>query len=175
MSNISDWQDRMLRAVWRHGENLSPEVLAWMSELHDEFGEIPDREFCELWTARTFSMARSAFELIERSVEEETGKGVTGEDFCYLNYLRDPELGPVGVVRVKSMEVSTPDREEVLGAVAEGVQEFVMGHYHMVWPVCGQHGRGLHVGYFHETAVWKCMGGTADGHVARAIDPAIRL
>lgn len=119
MSNISDWQDRMLRAIWRHGENLSQEVLAWMAELHDEFGEIPDREFSELWTARTFSMARSAFELIEKSVKEETGKEVTGESFCYLDYLREPELGPVGVVRIKSMEVSTPDGAEVLGAVAE--------------------------------------------------------
>lgn len=170
MSKFSDWQDRMLRAVWRHGENLPEAVLAWMSELYDEFGEMSESEFCESWTARTFSMARSAFELISRSVEEEAGKSVAGEELCYIDYLRDPELGPVGVVRIKSTEVSTPDWGEILGAMAEGVQEFIMSHYCVVWPVCGDHDRGLHVDYFHDAAVWKCKGGAAGGHVVRAID-----
>ena len=49
------------------------------------------------------------------------------------------------------------------------------GHHRVTWPVCGEHGRGLHVGYFHETAVWKCAGGTTDGHVVSAIDPAVQL
>lgn len=171
--NFPDWQDRMLRAVWRHGENLPEEVRAWISELYEESGEIPETEFCELWTERTFSMARSAFEVVSRSTEEDTGKRVTGEEFDYINYLRDPELGPIGVVRIKSTEVSTPDWVEVLGAMTEGVQEFVMSHYGMVWPVCIEHGRGLHVGYSHETAVWECKGGIAGGHTVRAIDPAI--
>ncbi|MFD3590634.1 hypothetical protein [Streptomyces sp. NPDC058683] len=175
MSNFSDWQDRMLRAVWRHGEQLPEGVLTWMSELYGELGEISQTEFCESWTARTFSTARSAFEVVVRSAEEETGKAATGDEFCYIDYLRDPDLGPVGVVRIKSAEVSTPDWVEVLGAVAEGVQEFVMSHHRVAWPICGDHGRGLHVGYFHETAVWKCTGGTAEGHVVRAIDPAVHL
>ncbi|KMS79006.1 hypothetical protein ACH49_13860 [Streptomyces leeuwenhoekii] len=172
MANFSDWQDRMLRAVWRQGENLPEEVLVWMSELYDEFGDMPESEFCELWTARTFCMARAAFEVIGRSAEEETGKEVTGEEFCYIDYSRDPEQGPVGVVRIKSVEVSTPDRAEVAGAVAEGLQEFIMSHYRVVWPVCGRHGHGLHVGYARESAVWKCEGGDGGGHVVRAIDPA---
>ena len=120
-------------------------------------------------------MANLAFGIVGGSVEGETGKKVTGEDFCYIDYLRDPELGPVGVVRVKSMEVSTPDWGEILCVMAEGVQEFIMSHYYTVWPVCGDHGCGLHAGYFHETAVWECKGGLAGGHVVRAIDPAIRL
>ncbi|MEU3612806.1 hypothetical protein ABZ725_10915 [Streptomyces sp. NPDC006872] len=175
MSNFSDWQDRMLRAVWRHGENIPEEVLAWMSELHGKSGEIPEMEFRELWTARTFSMARTAFEVIRRSAEGETGKKVTGEEFSYIDYLHDPELGPVGTVRIKSAEVSTPDWGDVLGVMAEGVQEFIMSHYQMVWPVCDHHGRGLHTDYFHETAVWKCTAGISDGHVVRAIDPAVQL
>jgi hypothetical protein len=170
--NFPDWQDRMLRAVWRHGEDLSEEVRAWMSELYEEFGEIPETEFCELWTERTFSMARSAFEAVSRSAEEDTGKRTTGEELDYIDYLRDPELGPVGVVRIKSTEVSTPDRAEVLGVMAEGLQEFIMSHHHTVWPVCDEHGRGLHVGYSHETAVWECKGGATGGHTARVIDPA---
>ncbi|MGI5398113.1 hypothetical protein ACQEVG_01375 [Streptomyces sp. CA-135486] len=174
MSNFSDWQDRMLRAVWRQGEQLPEEVLSWMAELYGERGEIPESEFCESWTARTFSMARSAFETVTRSAEQDTGKAATGDDFCYLDYVRDPDLGPVGVVHIKSAEVSTPDSAEVLGAVAEGVQEFVMSHHRVTWPVCGEHDRGMHVGYFHETAVWKCAGGTTDGHVVRAIDPAVQ-
>ncbi|WP_371548687.1 hypothetical protein [Streptomyces sp. NBC_00554] len=175
MSNFSDWQDRMLRAVWRHGENLSEEVVAWMVELYDEFGEISEDEFCELWTMRTFSMARSAFEVIQMSAFDEIGKRIAGEEFCYINYFRDPEFGPVGVVRFKSVEVSTPDLVEVLGVVAEGVQEFVMNYYVTVWPVCGRHAFGLHVDYFHEAAVWKCNGGVTGGHVVRAVDPSIRL
>ncbi|GAA3127777.1 hypothetical protein [Streptomyces echinatus] len=80
-------------------------------------------------------MARSAFETVTRSAEQDTGKAVTGEDFCYTDYVRDPDLGPVGVVHIKSAEVSTPDSAEVLGAVAEGVQEFVMSHHRVTWPV----------------------------------------
>ncbi|MFQ6148159.1 hypothetical protein ACLMNJ_34700 [Streptomyces seoulensis] len=175
MSNFSDWQDRMLRAVWRHGEQLPEEVLTWMAELYDEHGEVPEPEFCDLWTTRTFALARSAFETVTRSAEQDTGKAATGDDFRYIDYVRDPDLGPVGVVHIKSAEVSTPDSAEVLGAVAEGVQEFVMSHHRVTWPVCGEHDRGLHVGYFHETAVWKCTGGIAKGHVVRAIDPAVQL
>ncbi|MFJ3786321.1 hypothetical protein [Streptomyces sp. NPDC090093] len=175
MSNFSDWQDRMLRAVWRHGEKLPEQVLTWMTELYDERGEIPESEFCESWTARTFSMARSAFETVIKSAEQDTGKAAAGDDFSYIDYTRDPEMGPVGVVHIKSAEVSTPDSAEVLGAVAEGVQEFVMSHHRVTWPVCGEHDRGLHVGYFHETPVWTCTGGTTEGHVVRAIDPAIQL
>ncbi|WP_157880719.1 hypothetical protein [Streptomyces sp. Root1310] len=173
MSNFLDWRNRMIHAVWRQEESLSEEVLAWMSKTYDEFGEISEVEFLELWTMRTFSMARSAFEVIQESVLDETGKSVAGEEFCYVNYLRDPEFGPVGVVRFKSVEVSTPDWAEVLGVVTEGVQEFVMDYYVMVWPVCGLHAFGLHVDYFRETAVWKCNGGLAGGHVIRAIDPSI--
>ncbi|MFE9765976.1 hypothetical protein ACFYPC_15860 [Streptomyces sp. NPDC005808] len=146
-----------------------------MSELYGEFGGIPEREFCELWTERTFSLARSAFRLVSASVEGEIGKRVDGEEFCYIDYFRDPEFGPVGVVRIKSTEVSTPDWTDVLGVMAEGVQEFVMGHYRMVWPVCGQHGLGLHVGYLQEAAVWKCKGEGSGGHVVRAIDSAVQL
>ncbi|WP_406498472.1 hypothetical protein OG936_28360 [Streptomyces sp. NBC_00846] len=175
VSNFLDWRDRMLQAVWRQGESMPEEVLAWMSEVHDEFGEISGEEFCELWTTRTFSMARSAFEVIQKSVLDETGKRVVGEEFSYVNYFRDPEFGPVGVVRFKSAEVSTPDWAEVLGVVAEGVQEFVMDYYVTVWPVCGRHSFGLHVDYFRETAVWKCNGGPAGGHVVRALDSSIRL
>ncbi|MFD4562152.1 hypothetical protein ACFWP5_48975 [Streptomyces sp. NPDC058469] len=146
-----------------------------MFEVYDEHGEIPGGEFCELWTMRTFSMARSAFEVIAKSVFDETGKKVVGEEFGYVNYFRDPEFGPVGVVRFKSGEVSTPDWAEVLGVVAEGVQEFVMDYYVTVWPVCDRHDFGMHVDYFQETAVWKCNGGLAGGHVVRAVDPSIRL
>jgi hypothetical protein len=175
MSNFPDWRDRMLQAVWRQGESFPEEVLAWMSEVHDECGEISEDEFCELWTTRTFSMARSAFEVIEKSVFDETGKKVTGGEFDYVNYFRDPDFGPVGVVRFKSTEVSTPDWAEVLGVVAEGVQEFVMDYYVTVWPVCSRHEFGLHVEYFHEAAVWKCNGGQEGGHVVRAIVPSVRL
>ncbi|MFD9319710.1 hypothetical protein ACFWDQ_18840 [Streptomyces sp. NPDC060053] len=175
MSNFLDWRNRMLQAVWRQGEPISEEVLAWMSEVHDEFGEISGDEFCELWTTRTFSMARSAFEVIQKSVFDETGKRVAGEEFCYVDYSRNLESGPVGVVRFKSAEVSTPDWAEVLGVVAEGVQEFVMDYYVTVWPACSRHSFGLHVDYFDETAVWKCNGGPEGGHVVRALDPSIRL
>ncbi|UIX34577.1 hypothetical protein [Streptomyces sp. GQFP] len=175
MSNFSDWQDRMLRAVWRHGEQLPEEVLTWIAELYGELGEIAEAEFCELWTTRTFSMARSAFETVEKSVFDETGKRISGEEFAYVNYSRDPKYGPVGVVSFNSGEVSTPDWAEVLGVVAEGVQEFVMDYYATVWPTCSSHTFGLHVDYLRETAVWRCNGGPAGGHVVRSIDPAVQL
>ncbi|MFF1444605.1 hypothetical protein [Streptomyces sp. NPDC058295] len=175
MSSFSDWQDRMLRSVWRHGDNLPDEVLEWMAELYNESGEVTQEAFCDLWTARTFSMARAAFEVIRRSVESEMEKAITGEDFCYIDYLRDQDFGPVGRVRIKSAEVSTPDRQEVLSAMAEGVQEFVMGHYGVVWPVCDRHGFGLHVDFLHDTAVWHCAGESSDGHTVRAVDPAVPL
>ncbi|MFD9874587.1 hypothetical protein [[Kitasatospora] papulosa] len=175
MANFADWQDRMLRAAWRHGDDLPVEVLEWISELYGEVGEISEEVFCELWTARTFSMARAAFQVIKKSVEGEIGKKVTGEEYCYIDYVRDPDIGPVGVVRIKSVEVSTPDWEEILGTMAEGVQEFVMSHYRIVWPVCENHRKGLHVGYFRGISVWRCREGRAGGHVVRAIDPAARL
>jgi hypothetical protein len=175
MSNVLGWRNRMLQAVWRQDDSLPEEVLAWMSEVYDELGEIPEEEFCDLWTTRTFSMAKSAFDVVQKSVFDETGKRVAGGGFCYVNYFRDPEFGPVGVVRFKSVEVSTPDWAEVLGVVAEGVQEFVMDYYLTVWPVCGIHTFGLHVDYVHEAAVWKCKGGLAGGHVLKAVDPSVQL
>ncbi|MFF9484639.1 hypothetical protein [Streptomyces sp. NPDC014676] len=172
MSNFLDWRNRMLRSVWRQEESNSEEVLAWAAEVYGEFGGISADEFCELWTERTFSMSRAAFEMIQKSVFDETGKRVAGDDFCYVNYLRDPEFGPVGVVRFKSGEVSAPDWAEVLGVVAEGVQEFVMDYYSTVWPVCRRHTFGLHLDYVHDVPVWRCRGGAEGGHVVRAVDPS---
>ncbi|MEU8763713.1 hypothetical protein [Streptomyces sp. NPDC048659] len=175
MSNFLEWQDRMLRAVWRDGDRIPEEVSTWMGELYDERGGIPESEFRDSWTSRTFSMAWSAFKLVRESAEQDAGRATTGDDFSYIDYIRDPEMGPVGVVRIKSAEVSTPEWAEVLCAVAEGVQEFVMSHHRVTWPVCGEHGRGLHVDYLFDTAVWRCAGGATDGHVVRAIDPAVQL
>ncbi|WP_158677732.1 hypothetical protein [Streptomyces sp. SPB074] len=175
MANFADWRDRMLRAVWRQGDDLPEEVSDWMSELYEEIGAISEENFCELWTSRTFSMARAAFQVVKDSAEEETRKKITGEEYCYIDYMIDPETGPVGVVRIKSEEVSTPDWEEILGTMAEGVQEFIMSHYRIVWPICETHRSGLHVGYFHGLSVWNCREGATGGHVVKAINPATCL
>ncbi|MGW7478652.1 hypothetical protein ACWGH8_08750 [Nonomuraea muscovyensis] len=45
-----------------------------------------------------------------------------------------------------------------LGEVADAVQETFMGMILKVWPVCATHGRGLHAGYEHRMAVWRCTG-----------------
>lgn len=39
-------------------------------------------------------MARAAFQVIKKSAEEGTGKKTTGEEYCYIDYARDPEIGP---------------------------------------------------------------------------------
>ncbi|RVX46883.1 hypothetical protein EDD27_9796 [Nonomuraea polychroma] len=45
-----------------------------------------------------------------------------------------------------------------LADVADAVQETIMELIRKVWPVCTTHDQGLHAGYEHGTAVWRCTG-----------------
>ncbi|MFI7706592.1 hypothetical protein [Nonomuraea sp. NPDC049480] len=45
-----------------------------------------------------------------------------------------------------------------LADVADAVQETIMELIWKVWPVCATHDHGLHAGYEHGTAVWRCTG-----------------
>lgn len=57
------------------------------------------------------------------------------------------------------------DPVELLAAVADAGQETVAAELWLVWPVCPQHDKGLHVG---AAATWVCRVGTG-GHAVGAI------
>ncbi|MFG1679970.1 hypothetical protein ACGFNP_07325 [Nonomuraea sp. NPDC049269] len=50
------------------------------------------------------------------------------------------------------------DPQGVLWEVADAVQETIMALIWRVWPVCATHDRGLHAGWEHGMAVWRCAG-----------------
>ncbi|NUP21457.1 MAG: hypothetical protein HOV96_30620 [Nonomuraea sp.] len=50
------------------------------------------------------------------------------------------------------------EAQGALAAVAEAVQETIMALVWTVWPVCKTHNRGLHAGFDHGAAVWRCNG-----------------
>ncbi|MFE9251558.1 hypothetical protein [Streptomyces sp. NPDC007088] len=54
-----------------------------------------------------------------------------------------------------------------VAAVAALVQEDLMKRTWRVWPVCGEHGTGLHADTREDVAVWWCAG--ARGHVAAPV------
>jgi hypothetical protein len=60
------------------------------------------------------------------------------------------------------------DRVSALLAVAEDVQDAIMGSLMTVWPVCPEHGLGGHPREHDSQAVWWCNGG-GDGHVIAPI------
>ena len=53
-------------------------------------------------------------------------------------------------------------------AVADDLQDAVMGSLLIVWPVCPAHGLGGHPRTYDHEAVWWCNGGNS-GHVVAAI------
>ena len=60
------------------------------------------------------------------------------------------------------------DRASALFAVADNVQDAVMGALMTVWPVCQQHGLGVHPDERNSRAVWWCSGGGL-GHVVAPV------
>ncbi|MGI5284631.1 hypothetical protein ACQEVF_15000 [Nonomuraea polychroma] len=48
------------------------------------------------------------------------------------------------------------DPQGALAEVADAVQETIMELIWKVWPVCATHDLGLHAGWEHGTAVWRC-------------------
>jgi hypothetical protein len=60
------------------------------------------------------------------------------------------------------------DRVSALLAVAEDVQDAIMGSLMTVWPVCPEHGLGGHARAHDSQAVWWCNGG-GGGHVIARI------
>ncbi|MFJ4691386.1 hypothetical protein [Streptomyces sp. NPDC088766] len=67
---------------------------------------------------------------------------------------------------------SASDPDTALAEVAEAAQETVLECLWQVWPVCGEHGLGMHAGQEDGRAVWRCAGGVAPGgpaHVRAAV------
>lgn len=60
------------------------------------------------------------------------------------------------------------DRVSALLAVADDVQDAIMGSLMTVWPVCPEHGFGGHPREHDSQAVWWCNGG-GSGHVIAPI------
>jgi hypothetical protein len=63
---------------------------------------------------------------------------------------------------------SSEDRVSALVAVADDVQDAIMGSLMTVWPVCPDHGLGGHPRETSNQAVWWCSGGTS-GHIIAVI------
>jgi hypothetical protein len=59
------------------------------------------------------------------------------------------------------------DGNVALADIADAVQDIVMEHIWGVWPVCPEHGLGVHAALVEGTAVWQCAG--AGTHTAAAI------
>lgn len=55
--------------------------------------------------------------------------------------------------------VGSGDTQGALATVADTVQETIMELIWRVWPVCATHDRGLHAGWEHGMAVWRCTSG----------------
>jgi hypothetical protein len=60
-----------------------------------------------------------------------------------------------------------PREDNPCAAVADAVQEAIAELDWVVWPLCPNHGVGLHAAEFGDRAHWHC--GIADGHVVSAI------
>ncbi|WP_264929571.1 hypothetical protein [Streptomyces sp. A012304] len=61
---------------------------------------------------------------------------------------------------------SQTDPPAALGAVAEAAQDTVMECLWQVWPVCAEHGVGMHVREEEDRPVWWCSGGRRPGDPA---------
>jgi hypothetical protein len=108
---------------------------------------------------RLWATLEHALEVVERDVRT---SGITGELRLVTHDWDSRGLAWVkfqGGYHGNGIEpIAGSSAQGALVDVADAVQETIMELIWKVWPVCATHDHGLHAGYEHGMAVWRCTG-----------------
>ncbi|MGW2396635.1 hypothetical protein ACWCYY_08805 [Kitasatospora sp. NPDC001664] len=138
---------------------LSDDALAWLRAVRDAHGEVAPPYLPELMLERRAALAETALAALRAAAERDLGLRLDG---LRPEVEAECDFDPIGSVGLFGEQVRALGLEEAKVTVADAVQTFV-AHVHLrVWPVCRDHGAGLHPGLTDRRAVWCCRVGGHD-------------
>ncbi|MEV6734217.1 hypothetical protein [Streptomyces sp. NPDC051364] len=124
----------------------------WIRDVYHEHGDLPAHRFARIAFERK---ARSVLDVLlplTGSIERETDLRIdTRPEFIH------PSTDfPGGIVTVAGSAIQSFDPVGVLAEVADAIQTYLADRYGRLWPLCPEHGTGLHAITHEGEALWWC-------------------
>ncbi|WP_229068851.1 hypothetical protein [Actinoplanes sp. DH11] len=145
-------------------DSEEPEFLEWITSVYAGNGAMPVEWINPLVYAHRVELAGRALRSITRQAETDLGP-LPG-----LELVTTPpdDQEPTGVVRAGGYggRITGMSFAEVAVMVADNVQDWIGHDRNRIWPVCPEHGRGLHPVSEGGVPFWLCEAGR---HVVSSI------
>ncbi|MFH9663459.1 hypothetical protein ACH4NF_34930 [Streptomyces sp. NPDC017248] len=141
------------------------EYRSWAYTVFSRNGELPPAAFGALLHARRVRLTERALDLLAEHDARDAGPVEIPRP-----WVEDPgEAFPLGMATVGGELVDSFTWQGIVICVARGVQAYVAEAREELWPVCPDHGRGLHAAPAQGRAAWWCL--ATDHVVAWILDP----
>ncbi|MFE7215428.1 hypothetical protein ACFU93_37020 [Streptomyces sp. NPDC057611] len=141
------------------------EYRSWAYEVYCQHGEIPEAAFADHLHLRQLRLSERALKCLADRDLRSGGPGEAPEP-----YAESPgEQFPTGLVNVGDERIGSFLWQEIVADVGRGGQAHVAEARGKLWPVCPEHGRGLHAAATGGRAGWWCL--ATDHLVAWVLDP----
>jgi hypothetical protein len=137
-------------------------AFQWFKRIYDELGPISEERLRALFDEACDRSTRIALdiltrevqvhglEMVEAQIEVRSGRFMAeGRDHYFLD-----------------REVNCWIIEDAVQEIGELVQDYIMEREFRTWPVCGEHGFGLHLDEVQGQVVWRCR---PQDHVVRVV------
>jgi hypothetical protein len=137
-------------------------AFQWFKHIHDELGPVSEERLRALFDEACDRSTRIALGILTREVQvyglemvdaqievRSSGLMAEGRDHYFLD-----------------REVNCWVVEDAVQSIGELIQDYIMERESKTWPVCEEHGFGLHLDNVQGQVVWRCR---PQDHVVRVI------
>lgn len=168
-SHFRDWVRMLDRSLALELEAAleKDDVREFLRSAFESNGAMSAAYFVPLLTERRRALAQHAVDSLAAAAHRQTGQQVTVPVPVRVDAPTAYE--PAGRVRVGDEPVHGIDTPEIVVEAAEGFQCLLADRDRVVWPLCPDHGSGLHPSRSGSASVWFCP--TAD----HAVGPVVTV
>jgi hypothetical protein len=144
---------------------VNPFAFPWFRHIYDKLGPVSEERLRALFDEACDRSTRIALDILTREVQvhglemvdaqievRSSGLMADGRDHYFLD-----------------REVNCWVVEDAVQSIGELIQEYIMERESKTWPVCEEHGFGLHLDNVQGQVVWRCR---PQDHVVRVVYPA---
>ncbi|MFJ6699493.1 hypothetical protein ACIQM4_25950 [Streptomyces sp. NPDC091272] len=130
------------------------EVRGFLRSAFESNGAMPPPYFVPLLMERRRALAQHTVDTLAATVRRQTGRQIPVPVPVRVNAPTPYE--PTGEVRVGDEPVHGVDAPAIVVEAAEGFQCLLADRDRLIWPLCPDHGSGLHPSRTGPAAVWFC-------------------
>jgi hypothetical protein len=144
---------------------VNSRAFQWFRHIYDRLGPVSEERLRALFDEACDRSTRIALDIMMREVQ------VYGLELVDTQI----EVRPSGFIAggrdhyFLERDVNFWVVEDAVQSIGELVQEFIMERESKAWPVCPEHGFGLHLDNVQGQVVWHCR---PQNHVVRVVYPA---